>query len=49
MKKKDPCARCVWNNAPLCGRIFCILPRCIKKGKELKKSDAGKKESRDGR
>lgn len=28
-KYQKRCALCVWNNALLCGRLFCILPRCV--------------------
>lgn len=36
IKKNKRCRGCVWNNRRICGRDFCILPRCIYKPQENK-------------
>ena len=25
----NPCNGCIWNNKKLCGKDFCIFPRCL--------------------
>nr|DAJ07681.1 MAG TPA: hypothetical protein [Caudoviricetes sp.] len=33
-KQNETCMKCVWNNFKKCGKMFCVLSRCIKKPNE---------------
>ena len=37
IKKSNRCRGCVWNNRRVCGRDFCVLPRCIYTAENISK------------
>lgn len=37
IKKSNRCRGCVWNARRVCGRDFCVLPRCIYTAENISK------------